>query len=272
MDSSKISELEPDDLKKLIAEKKEKDFILVDVREEFEYNQSHIPGAVWIKLSEIEKKPDLVPDSEETIFYCHSGSRSMAAAKLFSESEKSRNTKKIANLKSGILGWNGAELQDIPKIDVFKNAKGLEALITRAMELEKGAYNLYSKIYDNYKNLPYIDSVNMLKKAETAHARTLFKRLGKPVEEFEEYFDSLSGDILESGISTDEALKEIENIDQENLCINLLEFLLLMEVSAYDLYKVMAEKEKDAQKTFLTIAQEEKNHMRTIASSFLLCG
>jgi rubrerythrin len=76
---------------------------------------------------------------------------------------------------------------------------------------------------------------------------------------------------MESGISTEEALKKIESLEN-NICIGLLEFLVLMEVMAYDLYKVMAEKEKSAQKTFTTIAQEEKAHMRTIASAFVLCA
>jgi rhodanese-related sulfurtransferase len=271
MNQQSISEIESEELRKFIAEKKEKDFTLVDVREEFEYNESHIPGAVWVKLSEVEKNPSLVPRSKEVVFYCRSGARSHAAARLFLESESSAQTDSIYNLKSGMLGWDGAQIEEIPKIDLFKGKKELDELIIRAMELEKGAFELYSAISEKYENLPYIDSINMLKKAETAHARTLFKRLGRPMEEFDSYFNSLSGDIMESGISTAQALKKIESLDK-NICIGLLEFLVLMEVMAYDLYKVMAEKEKNAQKTFLTIAQEEKAHMRTIASAFILCA
>jgi rhodanese-related sulfurtransferase len=271
MNQKIISELGSDELKKFIAEKKEKDFALVDVREEFEYNESHIPGASWIRLQELEKNPSLVPDAKEVVFYCRSGARSMAAAKLFLESKSSNSAEKIYNLKPGMLGWDGAELFEIPEIDLFKGKNTLEDLVIRGMELEKGAFKLYSSISEKYKNLPYIDSINMLKKAETAHAKTLFKRLGRPMEEFDSYFDSLEGDIMESGISTDEALKKIESIEK-NICTGLLEFLVLMEVMAYDLYKVMAEKEKSAKKTFLTIAQEEKAHMRIIASSFILCA
>ncbi|MCB9494584.1 MAG: hypothetical protein H6681_03955 [Desulfobacteraceae bacterium] len=271
MNQKIISEIESDDLRQFIAEKKEKDFTIVDVREEFEYSQSHIPGALWVRLSDIEKDPSLVPDSKEVVFYCRSGARSMVAAKMFIESEKSVPCENIYNLKSGMLGWDGAEIEERPKIDLFKGSKTLEDLIIRGMELEKGAFNLYSAISEKYKTLPYIDSINMLKKAETAHAKTLFKRLGRPMEEFDSYFQSLDGDIMESGITTSEALKKIESLDK-NLCTGLLEFLVLMEVMAYDLYKVMAEKEKTAQKTFLTIAQEEKAHMRIIASAFILCA
>jgi rhodanese-related sulfurtransferase len=271
MNQTRISEISSEGLKKFIAEKKERDFTIIDVREEFEYKSDHIPGATWIKLSDVEKKPSLIPHSDEVVFYCRSGARSMAAAKLYDEFPDSKNTKSIYNLKSGMLGWDGAKIEEIPKIDLFKGKSSLEELIIRAMELEKGAFKLYNEISSKYKTLPYIDSINMLKKAETAHARTLFKRLGKPMEEFDSYFDTLSGDIMESGISTEEALKKIESLEN-NICIGLLEFLVLMEVMAYDLYKVMAEKEKSAQKTFTTIAQEEKAHMRTIASAFVLCA
>jgi rhodanese-related sulfurtransferase len=271
MYSQQIEQLESDDLKKIIAEKKEKQYTIIDVREDFEYKQNHIPGSSWIKLSEIENNPEIVPEASEVIFYCRTGARSMAAAKLFAESKKSEKTDKILNLKSGIIGWDGAELEIPPKIDLFKGKTSVEDLIIRGMELEKGAYNFYSYIYDNYKELPYIDTINVLRKAETAHARTLYKRLDKPAEEFDSFFDSLNGDILESGMNTKEAVNVIESFSG-NFCINILEFLLLIEVSAYDLYKVISEKSPETKDTFLLIAQEEKAHMRSIASSFVLCA
>ena len=271
MDSVEITEINTEELNKIIAEKREKDYALIDVRQEFEYNESHIPGAVLIEISEIIKNPGLVPDSKEIVFYCKSGHRSKAAAKFFVESGKADTNSKVFNLEYGIDEWKGAELEVPPKIDLFKGKTNIEDLIIRAMELEKGAYNFYSYIYDNFQNLPYLDTINILRKAETAHAKTLFKRLQRPMDEFNDFFSSINGDILESGINTEEAVKKIESF-KGNFCINILEFLLLIEVSAYDLYKVMAAREKEAEKTFLMIAQEEKAHMRSIASSFVLCA
>lgn len=271
MYSKPIIQLESDDLKKIIAEKKENRYSIIDVREDFEYSNSHIPGSISIKLSDIEKDPKIIPNADEVIFYCRTGVRSMAAAKLFADSEKANQTANILILKSGILGWDGAELENPPKVDLFKGKISVEDLIIRGMELEKGAYNFYTYIYDNYKDLPYIDTINILRKAETAHARTLYKKLGKPDKEFDSFFQSLNGDILESGMNTKEAINVIQSFSQ-NFSISLLEFLLLIEVSAYDLYKIISEKSTDAKETFLVIAQEEKAHMRSIASSFVLCA
>lgn len=195
----------------------------------------------------------------------------MAAAKIFEESAKSKKTNAIRNLAQGMLGWDGATLPDAPKIDLFKGKKSFEDLILRAMELEKGAYLFYSAIYEKYKFLPYAETIKTLKKAETSHAKILFSRLDIPVKEFDPYFKNIQGEIMESGVTVEEALSHIDSFS-ENICIDLLEFLINIEVSAYDLYKVLAQKNENTKSVFMAIAQEEKAHMRSIASSFILCA
>ncbi len=268
---SKITDVTSEELRTIIDGNKETQFSIIDVREDFEYHSGHIPGAIWIRLSEIENQPDLVPDTREVIFYCRSGVRSMAAAKLFEESEKSKNVSSIKNLTNGMLGWNGAKLLNMPKINLFKNQHSLEELIFKAMEFEKGAYLFYSAIYDRYDFLPYVGTIKALQKAETAHGKILFRHLGRPMDEFDSCFQNLSGEIMESGMSVEQALDQMESFS-ENICIDLLEFLIYMELAAYDLYKVMAQKKEDTKSVFLAIAQEEKSHIRSIASSFARCG
>ena len=60
--------------------------IIVDVREQFEYNGGHIPGAINIPLTSIsDEQPSELPDLDQVILvYCRSGRRSkLAAQKLF---------------------------------------------------------------------------------------------------------------------------------------------------------------------------------------------
>lgn len=60
----------------------ENQVVIIDVREEDEYNQGHIKNAVLIPLSTIDKDNELLPDKEETILvYCRSGNRSAKASK-----------------------------------------------------------------------------------------------------------------------------------------------------------------------------------------------
>ena len=59
-----------------------KDFVLIDVREEDEYAQGHIEGAILIPYGEIEERAESeLIDKEQTILiYCRSGRRSAIAA------------------------------------------------------------------------------------------------------------------------------------------------------------------------------------------------
>ncbi|HYW77528.1 MAG TPA: HesA/MoeB/ThiF family protein [Gammaproteobacteria bacterium] len=57
--------------------------LLVDVREDYEWESGHLPGAVHHPLSGLlEALPEL-PESKHYVFYCAHGQRSLFAAKLF---------------------------------------------------------------------------------------------------------------------------------------------------------------------------------------------
>lgn len=64
-----------------------KDFVLIDVREEDEYAQGHIEGAILIPYGEIEERAESeLTDKEQTILiYCRSGRRSAIAAQSLAE-------------------------------------------------------------------------------------------------------------------------------------------------------------------------------------------
>lgn len=61
------------------------EYIIVDVREQYEYDAGHIEGAVLVPVGSIEElASELLPDKDMTLLlYCRSGNRSaQAAAKL----------------------------------------------------------------------------------------------------------------------------------------------------------------------------------------------
>ena len=60
----------------------EEDYIILDVREQDEYDAGHIPGAVLIPYTQIEEKAmGILPDKDQLILvYCRSGRRSKIAA------------------------------------------------------------------------------------------------------------------------------------------------------------------------------------------------
>ena len=58
--------------------------LLVDVRNDFEFNQGHIPGSLNLALSRILKEAEeILPHMDVPLYvYCQSGARSARAGKL----------------------------------------------------------------------------------------------------------------------------------------------------------------------------------------------
>lgn len=56
-----------------------KDFVVVDVRDEAEYKEGHIPGAINLPLDTFAAKSEVLPKEKKVIVYCNSGGRSYNA-------------------------------------------------------------------------------------------------------------------------------------------------------------------------------------------------
>ena len=80
----------------------EEGYIILDVREQDEYDVGHIPGAILIPYTQIEDKADeMLPDKDQLILvYCRSGRRSKIAAEALVELG-------YTNIKEfgGIIDW-----------------------------------------------------------------------------------------------------------------------------------------------------------------------
>ncbi|MGN0458766.1 MAG: rhodanese-like domain-containing protein [Eubacterium sp.] len=74
-----------DEAKRIMDE--ESDYIIVDAREQSEYDEGHIKGAIVIPYTEIEQKAEeMLPDKEQLILvYCRSGRRSKIAAQSLAD-------------------------------------------------------------------------------------------------------------------------------------------------------------------------------------------
>jgi len=73
-------EISPEEAKKIMDSNEE--YVVLDVREQEEYQSGHIPGAVLLPYTQIENKAnEILPDKNMTILvYCRSGRRSKIAA------------------------------------------------------------------------------------------------------------------------------------------------------------------------------------------------
>ncbi|MDZ7830254.1 MAG: rhodanese-like domain-containing protein [Desulfobacterales bacterium] len=259
-----------------LSSKNEKDFLLVDVRQPQEYEQTHIPGASLMPLSDFESRVFELPTDKELIFYCTSGNRSQMAAMLAGEAEITE--KPIYHLAGGILAWTGKTVTDFPKVKIFTSAASFEELLYTAMDMERGAERFYQYMRDQYSDYPFAKTFDQLSKVETAHARIIYdvyrKTAAAEPESFDVFYEKLQGEILEGGEGLAEMIPRLESIDS-HVCASLMEIALNIEYAAYDLYRTAAAdhvESREAADLFLNIAQAEKTHMRMIAKALADCG
>lgn len=85
---------------------------LVDVREQHEYEERHIPGAVHVPRGHLESRIEqFVPDrSKRLILYCASGNRSALAAKTLQEDLGYEN---VASMAGGITLWKDRNYETV---------------------------------------------------------------------------------------------------------------------------------------------------------------
>ena len=92
-----VEKISTSEVKEIIDNNNE-DYIIVDVREEYEYNEGHLPNAVNIPLGNINS---INYEKEKIIIvYCRSGSRSSEAA------SKLKNMGYTVKDMGGIIDWN----------------------------------------------------------------------------------------------------------------------------------------------------------------------
>ena len=78
--------------------------LIIDVREQNEYNQSHIENSVLVPLSTVsaEKINEVNPQNKTILIHCHSGKRSKVAANIILTQGY---TGEILELDEGIKAW-----------------------------------------------------------------------------------------------------------------------------------------------------------------------
>ena len=89
------TDVEASDIENLV---KNKEFLL-DVREEYEYQDGHIKGAVNLPLREILSQKDSLPKDRDIYVYCRSAHRSADAVNFL----KSLGFEKVHNIEGGFI-------------------------------------------------------------------------------------------------------------------------------------------------------------------------
>src|SRR5437016_12613366 len=95
-------DLTVDEIKRLVDEGRD----VVDVREAWEWNKGHLPGARHVVLSSILASPTAQKFEDKTVFVCQAGERSAVA----SEMAVALGVKDVVNFRGGTKAWRDAGL------------------------------------------------------------------------------------------------------------------------------------------------------------------
>jgi adenylyltransferase/sulfurtransferase len=99
-------------VKQLAERLKKKDkFVLLDVREQNEFDIARIPGSKLIPLSELGTRVNELDTADDIVVHCKSGMRSQKAINQL----KQLGFKKLTNVKGGILAWSDEIDPAVPK-------------------------------------------------------------------------------------------------------------------------------------------------------------
>ena len=85
--------------------------ILLDIREDWEWEKAHLEGAIHIPLAELGMRTAELDPQSEIVVYCHHGERSIDGCLLLWE----QGFRKIRSLTGGIEAWSELVDPTVPR-------------------------------------------------------------------------------------------------------------------------------------------------------------
>ena len=95
------TDISTDEYREQFAAGEAEAYQFIDVREDEEYAEGHIPGAINIPLSEFMARVDEIREDKPALLVCNTGVRSSQAAMFLA----SMGYEEIYNLDEGTKGW-----------------------------------------------------------------------------------------------------------------------------------------------------------------------
>lgn len=94
------------DVETVAAIKDDTNVFVLDVREQYEYDEGHIPGVTLIPMGEIPNRLSEIPTDQQVIVTCRSGNRSGQVTDFLRE----QGFTNVHNMEGGIVAWSAAGL------------------------------------------------------------------------------------------------------------------------------------------------------------------
>lgn len=251
---------------------------LLDVRQDFEYAEGHLPGARHIPLPELSERLNELERDLPILTYCRSGKRSLAAANMLA----GQGLQEVMSLEGGMLAWQGAQAQGSVDLGIafLAAAQTPAQLLERAWGMELALESFYASLAEQASDAELAALFKRLSGFEEKHRRTLFeiwsrlfagqKRTASAraadKSDFEARARAASNPgILEGGIA---AQSYLEHMDDPASQSEALELAMAVEAQALDLYMRRFDAVRDAElrSTLNLLAEEERAHLKVLGA------
>lgn len=239
-------------------------YTLLDVRQDWEYAEGHMPGARLLPLADLPDRLGEVPKDRPVLAYCRSGKRSAAASGLLAGEGFD-----VLNILGGMTAWEGAAAEGAPDQGLawLPAAASLEEVLAFAYAMEVNLGTFYEACADGAGDEERKKTFLSLARFEDGH-KAMVLRLARSLEgglDADELMRRASGmAALEGGYSPEEARSRLA-AGQGGL-MDILEAAMAFEAQALDLYLRAQPRaaNEEAGVVLRRLAEEEKRHLAVV--------
>lgn len=259
-----VAALDAEQARRFLAEQPEGSYTLLDVRQPWEYEEGHLPGAVLIPLGELPGRTAELDAAKPLLAYCAVGGRSRVAVQLLS----GLGFQEVYNLAGGIKAYRGRQAAGPTELnlDLVRGDETPEQALTLAYGMEKALENFYGSLEGQTQDPELAACCRDLARIEAVHQHRIFTRYQNLVPEADlaRFEAGVSTGILEGGFAFQDFLARnaafLKGVPQA------LELALMLETQALDLYLRFARKcgEAATREIFFFLAEEEKGHLAAL--------
>jgi rhodanese-related sulfurtransferase/rubrerythrin len=265
-----VAVLSPDDARARMSRNQEGAYTILDVRQEWEYEEGHIPGARLIPLPELTDRLDELDPGKETFVYCARGGRSHAASTLLA----GLGFTSIHDIQGGFMAWQGQYAVG-PETQGLLNLRGDETpeqVLKLAYRMEGALEEVYTALAAETESPDISRILTRLAAFEAGHQQKIFTIYqtidlsAKSIVAFERELET--GDEVEGAIPTWQFLEEHRK--QFETAQGAIETAMSLEAQAQDLYLRCSHRaDKDeTRRLLLEMAEDEKSHLRELGAIF----
>jgi rhodanese-related sulfurtransferase/rubrerythrin len=260
-----VEAMDAEEAQKYLAEHHEGAYTLLDVRQPWEYEEDHIPGARLIPMGALKDSLEELDKDKPTLVYCAVGGRSRVAAQLMS----GLGFKEVYNLAGGIKAYRGAKAAGPYELnmDLVRGDEGPSEMLALAFGMEKALKMFYETMGGKSQDQELVNLLTRLGHIEAAHQRQIFERyqaLNPDIEDMAALEAQVDAEIMEGGYNVREFLAK--NEPHMQTAAQVLEVAMMVETQALDLYLRLASKSGEGQtrEALFAIAEEEKAHLAAL--------